>query len=257
MGRKLRIRSKAVLRLQRRLEQNGWPRLQMALIVLLTGLAGLLCSFLMLLAGLDSMAVRYPLALGLAYGFFLFMLWLWLRNRGDDPGFAELASGDFNWNPKGGGRLAAPRSGGGGDFAGGGASASFEAPAAAAVPLPVEAEGGWSLGKGAASVAEADELAIPLAVVAFFLGLMLASFYLIYLAPALFAELLFDGVLSYSLYRRLRRTGGDVNHWLVTALRRTALPFLLTAVFLVAIGLVMEAWAPGVRSIGELIAHQG
>ncbi|TDN56857.1 hypothetical protein [Azoarcus indigens] len=255
MGRKLRIRSKAVLRLQHRLEQNGWPRLQMALIVLLTGLAGLLCSFLMLLAGIDSMAVRYPLALGLAYGFFLFMLWLWLRNRGDDPGFGDLVSGDFNWNPGSGGRLAAPRSGGGGDFAGGGASASFEAPAA--VPLPAEADSGWSLGKGAASVADADELAIPLAVVVFCLGLMLASFYLIYLAPALFAELLFDGVLSYSLYRRLRRTGDDADHWLVTACRRTALPFLLTAVFLVLTGLAMEAWAPGARSIGEVLAYQG
>jgi len=251
MGRKLRIRSKAVLRLQRRLEQNGWPRLQMALIVLLTGLAGLLCSFLMLIAGVESMAVRYPLALGLAYGFFLFMLWLWLRNRGDDPGFGDLASADFNWNPGSGSRLAAPRSGGG-DFAGGGASASFDAPA-----VPVPAESGWSLGKSAASVADADEFAVPLAVLLFILGLMLASFYLIYLAPALFAELLFDGVLSYSLYRRLRRTEGDADHWLVTACRRTALPFLLTAVFLVLIGLALEAWAPGARSIGEVLAHQG
>ena len=49
----------------------------MSLLVSLTGGAGLLASFLMLHAGIASMAWRYPLALLAAYGVFLLLLWLW------------------------------------------------------------------------------------------------------------------------------------------------------------------------------------
>jgi hypothetical protein len=85
--------------------------------------------------------------------------------------------------------------------------------------------------------------------------LALASLYVIYLAPTLFAELLFDGVLSYTLYRRLRKA--DSTHWLVTAISRTALPFAATAFFLMVIGAAMTSHAPGARSIGEFLHHVG
>ena len=56
----------------------------MSQIVGLTGAAGLLFSYLMLEAGITSMAQRYPLALLAAYGVFLFRLWLWLRTKAED-----------------------------------------------------------------------------------------------------------------------------------------------------------------------------
>ncbi|MDP1792256.1 MAG: hypothetical protein Q8L12_16940 [Methylibium sp.] len=74
--------------------------------------------------------------------------------------------------------------------------------------------------------------------------------YVVYVAPVLFAELLLDGALSYTLYRRLR-AGDDSPHWFTTALRRTALPFALTAVFLAIVGMALSAYAPGARSLGE------
>ncbi|MGB9130283.1 MAG: hypothetical protein WCB97_11585 [Thiobacillus sp.] len=76
-------RSHAILRIKRRLEQDSFPRVQMSLIVGLTGAAGLLFSFLMLDAGMTSMALRYPLALLAAYGVFLLLLWLRLNNQRD------------------------------------------------------------------------------------------------------------------------------------------------------------------------------
>jgi hypothetical protein len=39
---------------------------------------------LLLLAGVDSMALRYPLALAGAYTFFLCLLWLWVSTKADD-----------------------------------------------------------------------------------------------------------------------------------------------------------------------------
>jgi hypothetical protein len=82
---KMKITSRAVLveRVKRELEQRGYPRLQMFLLVCLTGGAGFLASYGLLYAGLTSLAVRYGLAVVIAYGAFLLLLWLWLRTDAD------------------------------------------------------------------------------------------------------------------------------------------------------------------------------
>src|SRR6185436_19469789 len=98
-----------------------------------------------------------------------------------------------------------------------------------------------------------DELAIPIIAIVLAIGLALASLYVVYVAPMLFAELLFDGVLSYTLYRRLRKA--DSSHWIITAMSRTAVPFALTAFFLFAVGAAMAVYAPGAHSLGEVVHH--
>ena len=94
----------------------------------------------------------------------------------------------------------------------------------------------------------------PVIAVALAIGLAIASLYVIYIAPILFAEVLVDGALSYALYRRLRGEQESA-HWLVTACRRTVLPFGATAIFLALTGVAMSAYAPGARSIGEVVHH--
>lgn len=242
-------RSLAIIRVQRQLEQDAYPRLQMGLIVALTGAAGWLMSALLLALGMDQMALRYPAALGGAYLVFLGLLWLWLRTQAQDydllPDVVDMAL------PRGGhcsaGDAPLP-SGGGGDFAGGGASGHFDAPAA----LPADEPGVLSsVGEAVGSVGDADEWAIPLLAIALAIGLAFASLYVVYLAPVLFAELLFDGVLSYTLYRRLRHA--DSSHWLSTAFRRTVLPFALTAVFVALVGAGLAAYAPGAHTLGQAL----
>ena len=98
-------------------------------------------------------------------------------------------------------------------------------------------------------------MAIPLLAIGLAIGLAFASLYVVYLAPALFAELLFDGVLSYTLYRRLRNT--DSSHWLSTAFRRTVLPFALTAVFVALVGAGLAAYAPGAQTLGQALHAAG
>lgn len=66
-------------------------------------------------------------------------------------------------------------------------------------------------------------------------------------------RLLVDGVLSASLYRRLR--GLETRHRLETAVQRTALPFALTAAIASASGWGMAVHAPGADSIGDVIAY--
>ena len=243
-------RSHAILHLKRRLEQDGFPRIQMSLIVGLTGAAGLLFSFILLELGVTSMALRYPLALLMAYGVFLVMLWLWLRTKADYYVDIPDLSGLVPSGSGGSGQCVPSFESSGGNFGGGGASGSFDGPASFA---PVESDAS-PLSEAASAVGDgADELAIPLLVVAFALGLALASFYVVYVAPMLFAELLVDGALSYALYRRIK--AADSQHWLESAVRRTALPFMLTGVFVAATGAAMAAYAPGAHSIGQVMVH--
>lgn len=239
-------RSHAILRIKRRLERDAFPRIQMSLIVGLTGAAGLLFSFLMLEVGVTSMALRYPLALLMAYGVFLLLLWLWLRTKAEDyvdiPDLSSLI-------PSGSGDSVSVFQGGGGNFGGGGASGSFDGPASFA---PLESDSASPLEEATSAVGDADELAIPLIAVAFALGLALASLYVVYAAPMLFAELLVDGALSYALYHKIK---GTDSHWLGSAVRRTALPFLLTGGIVSITGAAMAAYAPGAHSIGQVIQH--
>jgi hypothetical protein len=255
MARTVRLtRSLAIVRLKRQLERESYPRLQMGFIVSLTGAAGWLWSFVLLHIGVGSMALRYPLALVGAYGCFLFLLWLWLRTKADD--YTDVPDlGDAVDVLPSGPNVSLPtiHSGGGGDFAGGGASASFDGSGIETSTSPGVLS---AVGDAAGSSLDADELAIPIiAIIAIVLaiGLALASLYVVYLAPTLFAELLFDGALSYTLYRRLRNA--DSSHWLGTALRKTVLPFLLTAVFLAIVGAALTAFAPGTHTLGQALHY--
>ncbi|RYH00410.1 MAG: hypothetical protein EON58_00315 [Alphaproteobacteria bacterium] len=225
----------------------------MALIVTLTGGFGLLASFTMLQLGMDWMTLRYPLALSFAYLFFLFLIWLWLRTNAED--YLDLEAPDIpgiSPCPKSSECLSEFKSDGGGDFGGGGASASFDGHGNAiddTMSSPLK-----SVSDSVSSVVEAEEQqAIPLLALALALGIALASLYVVYIAPALFAEVLVDGALSYALFRHLR--GQDPRHWLSSTARHTAVPFTATAIFLVAAGAAMTAYAPGAKSVGQVIDH--
>ncbi|BAO30725.1 hypothetical protein SUTH_02946 [Sulfuritalea hydrogenivorans sk43H] len=249
-------------RLMRKLEWDGYPRLQMFLLVALTGGAGLLASFVLLHSGIEPMYVRYPVAVGCAYLVFLFLLWLWLRTKADDYVDGSFDLPDISSGGGcGSGVDAAPEFGGGagGQFGGGGASGNFVVDDSLPSPsLPIGDGGVGSVGEAVGEVVGgADEGAIPLAVAlliaALVAVLLFATIYIVYLAPALFAELLVDGALSASLYRRMR--GLQTRHWLESALHRTAVPFTITAVGLALIGYALHAYAPAAHTLGEVLRH--
>lgn len=236
-----------IRRIRGDLERDSFPRLQMLLLVTLTGASGFVASYILLHAGFVEMWLRYLASFGVAYLMFLLLLWLWLRTRAEDyvdlPNISGLPSADS-------GHSATCYSGKGGDFGGGGASGSFDAPSES-ISVLGDSEG--SVGETLGTAAQAEEFAIPLVVLILLATMIFSSLFMIYSAPVLFAELLVDGVLSTSLYRRLR--GLERHHWLETALRRTALPFALTAAIVSASGWGMALYAPGAHSIGEVISH--
>lgn len=79
-----RHRHREIRRLEGELEREGSSRLQMSLLVMLTGASGFVASYVLLRAGLTEMWLRYLAAFGVAYLAFLALLWLWLRTRADD-----------------------------------------------------------------------------------------------------------------------------------------------------------------------------
>lgn len=240
-------RHHAIRRIRGDLERDSFPRLQMFLLVTLTGATGFVASFILLHAGLVEMWLRYFASFGVAYLMFLFLLWLWLRTRAED--YTDIP--DISGSPSSGsGSSGTCYMGEGGEFGGGGASASFDAPSESTSAISDSVS---SVGDSIGKVAEAEEFAIPLVVLILFGAMLFSSLFMIYSAPVLFAELLVDGVLSASLYRRLR--GPETHHWLETALRRTALPFALTAAIVSASGWGMALYAPGAHSIGDVISH--
>ncbi|CAN7303005.1 hypothetical protein [Massilia sp. LjRoot122] len=232
-------RATAVQRMRARLLRDSFPRVQMFILVSLTGLAGFGASAAMLLVGVDAMALRYLLAMGVAYIVFLLLLCLWLRTSAAD--YMDIGA----YEGPAEGRVTEDFLGGGGSFDGGGASGNVDfATQDSAIDSLVE--------KPLEVVTSADEGTIPLAVILLALGIALSSLFVVWSAPILFAEILVDALLATGLYRRLRVL--EPRHWMVGAVKRTLLPFVLTTLFVAGAGLVMQAYVPGARSLGEVLA---
>lgn len=215
------LRERTIARLRRRLQARAHPRIQLATIVAVSGAAGLLCSYLLLRAGVGNMALRYPAAVAGAYLVFLAMLALWLHfvKRGvDSPDAPDLLA---RRDDVGAGSARAPAD-----------------------------ESGW--GSDLGSIAGSADEGLPLLIVLVaLLGVVVAAVHIVQVAPLLLAELLFDGMLAGALYRRVRAHASI--HWLRTLVRRSGWPFLLTGALLAAFGALLQHLALQASSIGPAL----
>jgi hypothetical protein len=84
-------------------------------------------------------------------------------------------------------------------------------------------------------------------------GALVAILYVVYIAPALLAEILVDGILVTGLYRKLK--GIEQRYWLRAAVRRTLLPALIAAALFSLTGYALQRAAPKAKSIGEVWKH--
>lgn len=237
-------RGSEVVRARQHLQRRGWPRLQMALIVALTGAAGFLASHLLRVAGIDAMLLRYPMAVVLAYGVFLLLMWIWIRWRWDnvldglspDVGGGSSAHGTAGgpaWNGAGG------RSGGGGASASWSDSAAHSDAGVGEVPL--------------AGLAE-DEAGLPvlaiLGIVALVATVVLASVWVVWSAPVLMAELLVDAAIAGGLYRRMQ--GMQEQGWWRVCVTHTIWPLLGLLLFFAIVGWLAQQLVPGAASLLEV-----
>lgn len=252
-NKKLLTRKQKLAKMHDKIIKSSYPRLEMILLVCFTGLTGFLSSYWLYKFGFTTMWTRYLVSIGVSYMSFIVLLKVWLWCKTSPPISSSNSNGLDNVGeifdlpyPSG----PAPHipsvdfHGAGGSFDSGGASGHFDADSSGA------------FGEAIGAAAHAEEAAIPLIVIVTVLFALLSSiifvFSLVNSAPILFSELLVDGVLSASLYRRLK--GIDKYHWLESAVKRTFWPFFWVAVTFMIVGVVVQSFMPQIHSIGELIA---
>lgn len=258
-------RKRAIERVRRRIVSGGWPRLLVSFLLALTGAAGFLVSTALLHLGVTSMTVRYPLAVLSAYSVFLLLLRLWLafqrrknRSRLDDwlPDVGDGVSHVFDSAA----RVPPDASTFGGvpDFGGAGAGGSWTSDAVSSNVASSNVSGGGSSVMD--SLPDLPDVGLDLdfdfgegcfwiiiPIVAI-VGVVVAMFYVVYVAPVFLAEILVDALLVAGLYKRLK--GIEPRHWLRSVVRRTLLPVVIATALFIAAGYLMERIAPEAHSIG-------
>lgn len=246
-------RERAIETVKRRLLKRSMPRFQITLILLFTGLAGFLASFSLLRLGVSWMWLRYAVAMLFAYCVFLILLRLWLllqRPRNNSLDFdLSLADANFSGSSTPNENFAF---GGGGDSAGGGAGGSWEESVLSSSSV---SSSGTSSSGGFGFDIDLEEGWIVVVAIVAVIGGLIASLYIIYIAPALLAEILVDGVLVTGLYKRVKRI--EQKHWLRAAVRQTLLPALLVTLLFTVAGYLMQKAVPEARSIGEVWSYSG
>lgn len=187
-------------RLEISVERRGYPRTAVALIVALAALVSLILSILLVELGLTHMGVRYLICLAFGYLVFLALLRLLASRHATDLDPAIDLPGS------GGSGDSSPDSftGGGGGFGGGGASGTWDPEALD--PVASSASSASSVADSASGF-DLDEgwlVAVPLVILA---GGLLASGYVVLMAPVLMAEVALDVAIAADAYRATAPTG--------------------------------------------------
>lgn len=259
-------RLRAIERVRRRLASGGRPRLLVSFLLALTGAAGFLVSSALLHLGVTMMAVRYPLAVLSAYSVFLLLLRLWLAlqrrktgSRSSSDWLSDIGDGLphlFDSGASVASDAARATFGGGTDYGGGGAGGSWTASG-----MTVDSNVGSNVGGGSSvmdCVPDVPDVGLDLDLgegcfwivipIVAIVGVVVAMFYVVYVAPVFLAEILVDALLVAGLYKRLK--GVEPRHWLRSVVRRTLLPVMLATALFIAAGYLMGRIAPEAQSIG-------
>jgi hypothetical protein len=234
-------------------------RLHMTLILLATAMAGLSASKLLLIAGLENPAIRYPLTVLFAYCVFFVAIkfWLWIivgsvaaqtRISGlSIPDISSVSLPDTASSSASGSASGDVFSGGGGKFSGAGASDSF------GEAVSSGSSSGGSSGGGIGSFDIDDDIGIIIVLVLLALLLVAvfgAGVYLVYQAPAILSEVAFDSVLAVSLVRKSKKMQDP--DWIGSVFKATWMQFAAILLFAVIAGTAIHLIFPDVTKISEL-----
>lgn len=252
---------------KQRLKQNIFVRFHMTLILSAVGLSGVTVSKLLFEFGVNSMLVRYPIAVCLAYGvfFLLVKLWLWYvrlvestkRHASIEDGLDLISDVPFNVGTSGG--QGSSWSGfGGGNSGGGGASDSWGETIVQSNLSSSSSSSGSSLdiADSALGILDLDDeggfaLIVLLAILAALLfGIFGAGVYLIYQSPVILAEAAFQAALASGLVKASK--GLDDLDWKGSVFKATWLPFVIVLVLAVVFSFAAHRYCPAATKAAEL-----
>ena len=246
-------------RLKKRILKQYFVRMHMGLILSATTASGLLASKLLLEFGVNSVLLRYPLAVLVAYLLFLGLTRLWIRytvvNRPSRFSIGEdLSDAVFDTVDDGGGSYSGSGSSqlfGGGSSGGGGASDLWDANAAHSV-APPSSSGGGSWGSGFSLDIDLDEgIWILLALAAVIIAIFGAGAYLIWAAPEILPEIALGALLASSLKRSAQQA--EARGWLRSVLSCTAIPFGIVFVLVCVLAYAVHHTCPGAPKLWDAL----
>ena len=260
------------------LKRRFFLRFHISLILVFTFCAGLVTTRALLWLGVDTMWLRYFVAMLVAYAAFLVGVRLWLAYVGaaDLPDVIAPARASASRDRKGqggnGGGFDLPfnlggngssgtaplnlpfRSGGGGNFAGGGASDSFVSAEGAGDLLPSSGGSGGASGTGSGfsfDLGDGDGLVVLLLALLVLLAVVGSAFWIVWIGPEILVEAAFEALLAGGLVKSLH--AGGTGGWIGRVLRKTLLPFMLVSGAAVAFAAVGQSAYPGARTFREVI----
>lgn len=249
------------------LRAQHFTRFSMTLILVTCISLALLTTKGLLQLGVTEMWVRYVVALIVAYGAFFVGVWIWLHLS---PYGRHLRSqrreditdsfGDIPLPDGSSGGSTPEFQGAGGSFDGGGAGGNWSV-SDGSTSVDMSGGGGNSFGDlGGALDVGGDEGGCALVIAGVLLAILLflifgATFYVIYQAPAILGEVVFEVLLGSPLARGARAL--DSANWPAVLLAKTWKPFAIVAVFAIGFALYCNAQFPEVASVGELLLYFG
>ena len=251
-------------------------RLHVSLIIAFSWACGFLVTRQLHNFGVDTLAVRYSLALIAAYAAFLagVRVWLWLvvgaeparNNVADSRGNSNWELPAFGGNGSGNG-VAAP-SGGGGGSGGAGSSGDWDGPAPSAnlqgigTQLGLGSSSGSSSGGGGGGGGgdggDVGEGIVALLVLVFFILVVVtyfaAIFYVVYVGPHLLGEAAFQFMLAGGLVKHARKTDAS---WMENVIKATWIPFAVVFIITVAFGYFAGSAYPDAHTMREVLRASG
>jgi hypothetical protein len=242
-------------------------RIHMSAILLATAFSGVLASKLFLAFSVGNFIIRYPLAVLFSYLVFFVCIKLWLlyvspkrtshSNLSDWLDVPTPSSGGSTGNN------IPSFHGGGGEFDGAGASASFDlnSSVAAEVPISTISEGtssvadgaGDVVGEAAGAIGEGGIIGIVVLVVlsALIATILGSAVFIFSEAPMILSEAAFEGLLAASLVKKTRII--DDEDWIGSIFKTTWRPFAITLAVAFFAALILHSYFPGATKLSDIL----
>ena len=256
---------------RQRIVRQYMVRFHMSLLLAATMASGVLCSKLLLMAGLHSVLFRYPLSVLGAYLVFTGMARLWVAYvlinavasrghtffSGKSSGSSSGINLDAGFLPGGGSSSEPGVSFGGGDSGGAGASGVWDAsgPELPATPSPVGGGGGGGGGFHFPSIDLNfdfdDGFWILLVLGLLILVLAGVGGYLIWAAPHILPDLALNALFASSITGAAKRA--QTRGWMVSVLRATYIPLLLILSLTIALAVTVHHHCPGAEKLSTAL----
>lgn len=229
-------------------------RFHMFLIMLSTIFLGMVSNFIMMNTfGVTHPALRYPLTVLLAYGWFLLFIRFYIRNillESSRSSFLDFVDLTPNINSgTGTGTSSVPWNGGGGTFSGGGASGDWgcsEVVAEAAKETAKE-----TVGSSVAGLVDEEGGAIVVLVIGGALAALVfgSGAYFIWHSPEILSECLLQVILVSGMRKRMNKF--SETEWVTHMFKTTIWPFIMVLVVSCILGASLRGICPEANNLKD------